>query len=97
MLDVDFVVYVEDVADDGANCVVSGTREFADVSITAHTSSASSTSPAPPAASISGCWSCQLPSSSPLTAGMLGRSCDRFCRGIVLLTWEVDSFLVRDV
>src|ERR1700737_11868 len=27
----------------------------------------------------------------------LDRSCDRFCRGIVLLTWEVDSFLVRDV
>ena len=71
MLDVDFVVYVDDVADDGANGAVSGTREFADVWITAHTSSTSSSNPAPPAASINGCWSCQLPSSSPLTAGML--------------------------
>ena len=73
MLDGDSVVYVDDVADDGAKSTGSGGLDdwFA-VWITAHTSSANSTSPAAPAASITGCWSCQLPSSSPFTAGMLG-------------------------
>jgi hypothetical protein len=67
VLDVEPVVYVDDVADDGATGTVSGTREFSDVRITAHTNSANSASPAAPAATITGCSACQLPSSSPLT------------------------------
>jgi hypothetical protein len=68
VLDVDSVVYVEDVADDGENSPGSGgVDDLLAVWITAHTSSANSTSPATPAATITGCWSCQVPSSSPLT------------------------------
>jgi hypothetical protein len=74
VLDVELVVYVDDVADDGANSTGSGgLDELLAVWITAHTSNANSTSPATPAATMTGCWSCQLgSSSSPLTAGMLG-------------------------
>ena len=69
MLEVDDVVYVEDVADDVGNSVGSGGRDdLSAVFITAHTSSANNSSAATPAASISGCWSCQLPSSSRFTA-----------------------------
>src|SRR3984957_12078724 len=71
MLDVDDVVYVDDVSDDDGIGAVSGTREFADGWTTAHTSNANSSSPATPAATITGCWSCQLPSSSPPPAGVL--------------------------
>jgi hypothetical protein len=68
VLDVELVVYVDEVAEDRANSTGSGgADDLSAVWITAHTSSANSTSPATPAATITGCWSCQLPSSSPLT------------------------------
>jgi hypothetical protein len=55
VLDVDFVVYVDDVADDEGNSTGSGgPEELSAVRTTAHTSSASSTTPATPAATITG-------------------------------------------
>jgi hypothetical protein len=68
VLDVDDVVYVDDVADEGGRSTGSGGRdELLAVWITAHTRMANSSTPAAPAATITGCWSCQLPSSSGLT------------------------------
>ena len=80
MLDVDDVVYVDDVADDGAISTGSGGLvDLLAVWITAHTSSANSTNPASPAAMMTCCWSCQLPSSSsdtgsPTVQNLLGTS-----------------------
>jgi len=68
VVDDELVVYVDDVSDDGGRSVGSGGRdELSAVRITAHTRIARSTTPATPAATITGCWSCQLPSSSGLT------------------------------
>ena len=56
MVDVELVVYVDDVADDGANSTGSGgPDELSAVRNTAHTSTANRTTPATPAATITGC------------------------------------------
>jgi len=68
VLDDELVVYVDEVADDaGKSTGPGGLDELSAVWITAQTRIANSTSPATPAATITGCWSCQLPSSSGLT------------------------------
>jgi hypothetical protein len=68
VLDDELVVYVDEVADDvGTSTGPGGLDELFAVWITAQNRIANSTTPATPAATITDCWSCQLPSSSGLT------------------------------
>jgi len=68
VLDDELVVYVDEVADDvGKSTGPGGLDELSAVLITAQMRITNSTTPATPAATITGCWSCQLPSSSGLT------------------------------
>jgi hypothetical protein len=68
LVDVELVVYVDEVSEDvGTSTGSGGLDELSAVWINAHTRIANSTTPATPAPTITGCWSCQLPSSSGLT------------------------------
>jgi hypothetical protein len=56
VVDDELVVYVDEVSDEGGRSVGSGGRdELSAVRITAHTSIVRSTTPATPAATITGC------------------------------------------